>query len=133
MMVERYLIQDLNNGDNYKNDTYNNTEVLITNPEYDFDSEYGDLKIKIDIGSLDLDETKLSEMEIRADFIDTVMNSIRINGYKGTDANVANGVYLKANNPIDVSLDCDVSTFKTTPTYVNENGCCIITTNLANG
>ena len=119
-------IQDLNNGAlNYANDTYNTTEVLITNFEYDFDSEYGDLKIKIDKGSLDLDETKLSEMEIRADFIDTGMNSIRIHGYKGTGTHIANGVYLKANNPIDVSLDCDVSTFKTTPTYVNENGCCI--------
>ena len=51
------IVDDLNTGaSSYKDDTYSNDEVIITNFEYELDSPYGDILLKIDIGSLDINE-----------------------------------------------------------------------------
>ena len=71
---KRLEIEDFNYGPlKFDDDTFNTVDALITNYEYDLNSEYGDAVLKIKIGTLNIDFNKLSEIYVRADFIDTCL------------------------------------------------------------
>ena len=70
--------------------------------------------MKIDIGSLFIDKTKLSEIEIRADFIDTGRNTIRISDVRGESLDTINGAYELVKNPINVKDGCEIDEIEET-------------------
>ena len=106
----------------FTDDSYATTEVLITNYQHDLNSEFGDTVIKIDIGSLDIDRTKLSDIEVRADFIDTGRDTIRIEEVRGHGTDGINGVYVKMKNPINVKDGCDIEGDESSRVYMSKNG-----------
>lgn len=106
---------------NLNDDFYSHPEILITNFEYSFDSEYGDLEIKIDISTLNIDITKIKDCELRADFIDTGDESIRIKNFKGNYASEANGEYSRSKPRIVLSRNCEINKIGNSPTFLNKN------------
>ena len=115
-------IQDFEFGPKrFSDNTYVTTEVLITNYEYDLNTPIGDAVIKIDIGSLFIDKTKLSEIEIRADFIDTGRNTIRISDVRGEGLDNINGAYQLVNNPVNVRDGCEIQEIEPN-VYMNDRG-----------
>ena len=67
----------------YGSDKYNDTEFstmeyIFQNYEYTYDSEIGDGVLKIKVDDLNIDKTKLSEISVRADFIDTGTSTLRV-------------------------------------------------------
>ena len=102
----------------FSEDEFITTEVLITNYEYDLNSEYGNAVLKIDIDALDIDKTKLAEVEIKADFIDTGENTLRVDG---GDVSGVGGLYVLRKNPISIQSGCEIKPNDKLKLFVNND------------
>ena len=95
----------------FKDTTFLTTEALITNYEnfeYSLDSEHGDAVLKIKVDDLDIDTTKLSDIEVKADFIDDGTKTLRIDPIPEKELYGIGGTYVGMKNPISISPGCDI-------------------------
>ena len=126
---KRLEIEDFEFGtDRYTDETYNTRTALIVFPQdysVEMNSEIGDAVIRIKIGSLNIDRNMLGEIDINAEFIDTGVNTLRVDGLRKEQLKKFNGTYELVKSPIYVKDGCLKETPKSNEVFLNKNNCSI--------
>ena len=120
--VKKLDIEDLEFGaTKYLDKTYNTNEALITDYELDLNSEIGDAVVKVKIDGLNINKSLLSETTLKANFIDTGYETLRISDVEGELTESINGVYRLVKSPINVVSGCDIDLNSMNRVYMNKH------------
>ena len=106
----------------YSETEFSTIEYIFQDYEYDYDSKIGDAVLKIKIDDLNIDRSKLSDMTVKADFIDTGENTLRIKKINKKNADKIIGVFTKIKNPISLNLGCEMNEDKPNDIFKNKDG-----------
>ena len=120
--IKKLDIEDLEFGaTKYSDEYYNTNEALITDYEFDLNSEVGDAIIKVKIDDLNINKLLLNEATLKANFIDTGYETLRISDVEGETIETLNGVYRLIKSPINVVSGCDVDLNSMNRVYMNKH------------
>tara|TARA_B100001093_G_scaffold215047_1_gene206347 strand:+ start:25076 stop:34474 length:9399 start_codon:yes stop_codon:yes gene_type:complete len=115
-------IEDLEFGaTKYADEIYHTNEALITDYEIDLNSKIGDAVVKVKIDDLNINRLLINEMTLKANFIDTGNETLRVHGVTGENTEDINGIYRLVKSPINIDFGCDIDTNLQTRVYINKN------------
>lgn len=119
---KRLDIEDLEFGvSKFTDEIYTTTDALITDYEVDLSSEFGDALIKVKLDGLNIDKSLISESTLRANFIDTGNETIRITQVEGENTESVNGTYRLVKSPIQIKSGCEIDFSENYRVYINKN------------
>jgi hypothetical protein len=108
--------------DKYDDTEFSTMEYIFQNYEYDYDSKIGDVVLRIKVDDLSIDKTKLPEINVKADFIDTGESTLRVKKIKKRNAEKLGGLFEKIQNPIGINHGCEITDKTNFEIYRNKDG-----------